>query len=403
MRHRKPSASPEPVQLWLTVGVCLILLAIAFLSTRMAADLGQAADLHARSLSRVTALTRLSSLLKEAETSQRDYLLTGRAEYLDDYAAAREQLGGRFSELAELTSGDPEQARHVHVVRAAATARLERLDRAIAVRRARGFDAAAALADPDRGAQLMAAIRNLEQAMERADDEALAWAQKAEASRPMSLAAIWGLTAIAFAAAATAGWCLHRDVGRWRRAEHDLRFAAGHDALTGLCNRREFDRALGHALARARRTGAPLALAAVDVDRFKSVNDTLGHLAGDKVLRALALRLRDGFRDADLISRTGGEEFAAILQDLDEQGAFRVAERVRARVAAGPVNLSGAHKGRFAPVTVSIGIAVFPRDGSTKQALMRAADEALYAAKQAGRNRVCLAGTARTLDRDGGS
>ncbi|WP_242346262.1 diguanylate cyclase [Anaeromyxobacter terrae] len=155
------------------------------------------------------------------------------------------------------------------------------------------------------------------------------------------------------------------------------------DPLTGLANRRAFEEALAGAVARAVRDGAALALAALDVDHFKRVNDAHGHAAGDAVLAAVAARATEALRAGDLLARIGGEEFAALLPGATLAAAAEVAERIRARISAAPVE-AGAER---VAVTVSAGVAALApgEDGAT---LLARADERLYAAKRAGRDRV---------------
>jgi len=131
----------------------------------------------------------------------------------------------------------------------------------------------------------------------------------------------------------------------------------------------------------------------LDVDHFKQFNDTFGHPAGDEVLRQLARCLNDARRANDVVARYGGEEFALILVDTAKFTAAKVAERVRERVFSHDF-AEAAHGGKASKITVSLGVATFPDDGSDAEALVRAADTALYAAKRAGRNRVVLATTA---------
>ncbi len=151
------------------------------------------------------------------------------------------------------------------------------------------------------------------------------------------------------------------------------------DPLTGLANHRAFRDALDAEVERARRHSRPLALAVIDVDHFKSVNDTHGHVAGDQALVEVAARLTRSSRRGDIVARVGGEEFAWLLPETDRAGARRVAERARRAVAARPVGLAGR-------VTVSIGLAELAQaTGGTD--LYRRADQALYAAKRAGRDR----------------
>lgn len=162
------------------------------------------------------------------------------------------------------------------------------------------------------------------------------------------------------------------------------------DGLTGIANRRHFDVTLASEWARARRTGAPLALGLVDVDRFKAYNDHYGHQAGDDVLRRVAQSLRESFpRRGDLVARYGGEEFVFLVPGTDSAQAQRLAERAREAVERlGLVHTAS----ELAQITVSVGVAACVVDaGTTPQTLIEAADRALYRAKSGGRNRVVLA------------
>ena len=171
------------------------------------------------------------------------------------------------------------------------------------------------------------------------------------------------------------------------------------DGLTGIGNRRCFDLVLAKETRRAMRTGMPLALLLIDVDRFKAYNDRYGHPAGDACLQALAATIgREVHRPADLAARYGGEEFAVLLPDTDGAGALGMAERVCAAVRALGVMHDAAPGG---VATVSVGVAVvWPQppgggDGQSAADLVRLADQALYRAKAAGRDRVCCDGEAR--------
>ena len=166
--------------------------------------------------------------------------------------------------------------------------------------------------------------------------------------------------------------------------QHALELAVV-DALTGLNNRRFLESHLASALDRAAHGGLPLSLMLVDVDHFKSVNDTHGHDVGDEVLRTLAQRIRRVVRGADLVCRLGGEEFVIVMSDTPLSVAARIAERVRASVQSSPFKI-GAPAGLLS-VTVSIGLAE-RGSGANPDALMRRADKALYDSKAAGRNRV---------------
>jgi diguanylate cyclase (GGDEF)-like protein/PAS domain S-box-containing protein len=178
-----------------------------------------------------------------------------------------------------------------------------------------------------------------------------------------------------------------RDISDRRRAEEQIEYHAYHDGLTGLPNRLLFRDRLTIALAHAKRQQSPLVLMFLDLDRFKVVNDTLGHSLGDELLRAVAARLRSVLREGDTIARMGGDEFTILLADLEDvRDSARIAQKLLDRVAE-PMRVEG-HE---LYVTTSIGIAVFPNDGDTAEMLLKNADSAMYRAKEAGRNsyRLC--------------
>jgi len=160
------------------------------------------------------------------------------------------------------------------------------------------------------------------------------------------------------------------------------------DGLTGLHNRRHLKETLASELARAERHRHPFAVLMIDLDHFKQYNDSLGHPAGDRLLVRIAQIFRESIRTVDYAARYGGEEFLVLLPESPPEAAMGVAERIRAMVATD--TCGGAHEtGR---VTVSIGIAVYPKSGHTAEALIARADEALYEAKRRGRNRVIAPG-----------
>jgi diguanylate cyclase (GGDEF)-like protein len=160
------------------------------------------------------------------------------------------------------------------------------------------------------------------------------------------------------------------------------------DTKTGLLNASTWEREASVEIARAVRTGSPLAVALVDIDHFKLVNDTYGHLVGDKALRAVTDALRNQLRVYDLAGRFGGEEFAILLPNAREVDALTVAERLRHHIATMtvPVN-DNDESGPFVKVTISVGVAAL--DGVSRELtdMLAAADSALYYAKENGRNR----------------
>jgi diguanylate cyclase (GGDEF)-like protein len=163
--------------------------------------------------------------------------------------------------------------------------------------------------------------------------------------------------------------------------------ASRFDTKTGLLNAGTWDREANAEVTRANRTHTSLAVALIDVDNFKVVNDTYGHLAGDKTLRALARTVKLFLREYDLVGRFGGEEFALLLPQTDEQDARRVAERMRAHIAEMPIDTGDREGSETIRITVSIGVAALST-GSQLTELLATADAALYRAKHAGRNQV---------------
>ncbi|MFT3957007.1 MAG: diguanylate cyclase [Piscinibacter sp.] len=168
-------------------------------------------------------------------------------------------------------------------------------------------------------------------------------------------------------------------------ANSRLEALASRDGLTGLFNRRAADDRLANEIARHRRSGRALGVVLLDVDHFKRVNDTHGHAAGDEVLHEVACRLVGASRSTDFVARFGGEEFLVLLPETDADGAAVAAEKLRAAIEAGPIGAVGR-------VTASLGLCVDAQAHGGATAALKAADEALYDAKTAGRNRVVRAG-----------
>jgi diguanylate cyclase (GGDEF)-like protein len=175
---------------------------------------------------------------------------------------------------------------------------------------------------------------------------------------------------------------------RARREAQELQKLVITDELTRLYNRRFLDEYLRVQVPLAERRGGGLAFVALDIDHFKRVNDTYGHEAGDRVLAGIAGQLRLASRSCDLPVRMGGEEFLVVIAEHEIDGAMAFAERLR--VAIAELDFNGLVPGGGLHVTVSIGVALFGLHGSDAATLMRASDEAMYASKHGGRDRVSL-------------
>jgi diguanylate cyclase len=171
----------------------------------------------------------------------------------------------------------------------------------------------------------------------------------------------------------------------------ELKAHARTDELTSLPNFRAFRERIDLEIERAARYPERFGILILDLDRFKKYNDTYGHLAGNDALQRVARVIREAVRAVDFPARYGGEEFAVILPQLDAPALAAIAERIRASVEAMPAPAGGAQ------VTISVGAAMYPDDGTAADALFRAADERLYAAKSGGRNRVVGPSALRTV------
>jgi diguanylate cyclase (GGDEF)-like protein len=170
-------------------------------------------------------------------------------------------------------------------------------------------------------------------------------------------------------------------------ANLQLRDRAVRDALTGVHNRGYLEESLAREEARARRSGTPLGVVMIDIDHFKRFNDTYGHAAGDAVLRTVGQYVMSLTRGEDIFCRYGGEEFVLIMIDTTARAAWERAESLRAGVQALAIEHGGQAIG---PITLSIGVAMIPDNARDGQSALKAADEALYRAKQGGRNRVVV-------------
>ena len=173
-----------------------------------------------------------------------------------------------------------------------------------------------------------------------------------------------------------------RDMTDRKRAEEHIEYLAYHDELTGIPNRAYFHRAFEHALATTQRYGLHCALMLVDLDRFKNINDTIGHEAGDQLLKQVAARLRGCLRDSDIIARLGGDEFVILMQDASTVEAVNAVAVKILEATSRPLLIDD----QDFLITASIGISTYPHDGNDMQTLLKNSDVAMYRAKESGKN-----------------
>ncbi|MBU0500041.1 MAG: EAL domain-containing protein [Gammaproteobacteria bacterium] len=190
------------------------------------------------------------------------------------------------------------------------------------------------------------------------------------------------------------------DISDIMQSQQQLQFLAHHDPLTGLPNRLLLTSRLSHAISRCRRDECELALLFIDLDRFKNVNDALGHPAGDRLLQQVAERFREAVREGDTVARLGGDEFIVLLEDIGNERDGAKVSRKLLQALAPPFLIEG----RDVHIQASIGISVHPGDGEDVDTLLRNADATMYRAKEEGRNGYCFYRqemTQHTLDRFG--
>ena len=180
--------------------------------------------------------------------------------------------------------------------------------------------------------------------------------------------------------------CLQQDVSEKKELEQKIAYLAYHDMLTGLPNRTLFNDRMNQAITQAKRDQAQFSLLFIDLDGFKEVNDTLGHGAGDQLLQMVAERLRTCVREGDTVARLGGDEFIVLLRDVgSHEGLTNISQKIIERIAE-KYELGE----DIAYVTASVGISRYPRDAQLAEHLLRCADEAMYIAKHAGKNRYAM-------------
>lgn len=373
------------------IALAFLLVAIALNAARADLDRKHAEGLHLHTLHVLLANEQIHSAVEAALRDERGYLITGDPSYRDDYRRSAEAAPRLASELADLTRDNPTQRANVAALRAGLQRYFAVLDRKVELNRRGATDEAVEIVKSGVGRREAEAVLAVVTRIEREERRLLADREVANAhATHAERIADYVMTALALlflGIVAWAGITASRARMKTLQMEEALRRAATTDELTGLPNRRAFLHMLDVELARSNRSGAPLALALIDLDHFKSINDRFGHAGGDETLRRFAQVARETIRTADVIGRIGGEEFAVLMPDTDQIQSGIAGERLREAIERRRLILPS---GALVPLTISVGVAHHLADEDRDRLIVRA-DEALYEAKESGRNRTRLA------------
>ncbi len=320
--------------------------------------------------------------LLSMESSQRGFLLTGNAAYLEPYQQDSARLDGTIANFENLYRSDPAASDMVAEIRELARRKQAELAQTVDLARNGHPEAALEMVKGNQGKEVMDELR--------AKLLALVIQQRAERTQYVNegrttLRYLYllgaGVALLIMTLVAVAVRSLSHSIGRLDDAQKTEEHNAMHDSLTGLPNRRYLSEWMTTALAGARRAGRELHVLYFDLDGFKAVNDQFGHEAGDRVLKITAARLREVLRSSDFVARIGGDEFVAALPQTDDPPVVgALIERIEQRLDIAPIE-----ELKDGAVAASIGRASFPRDGDTVSALLAAADRSMYNIKEARR------------------
>lgn len=328
--------------------------------------------------------------LNDAETGQRGYLLTGNTIYLEPYERGISKIITTLARAKILTIDNPKQQKCIEQIEILTKKKLSELKETIDLYNAGNQADAIDLILTHRGKQLMDDIRTIINDMKSEEQRLLVERQQDFKTAIQSTIIIILIgSVLAFTFIGFISVIIRRDTRQYiterDQSENDLRYIATHDALTGLYNRISLSQRLNDEIHRATRYNHLLSAFMIDIDHFKSINDTYGHQTGDMILHNFARLLEISIRSTDYAARYGGEEFVIILPETPLLKAEELAERLRSKIDEHTFTIES---DKDINLTASIGIATFPEHAQTSQDLIEVADSAMYAAKKAGRNQV---------------
>jgi diguanylate cyclase (GGDEF)-like protein len=359
----------------------VILAANALLTYRTIANLIEASRAVESTLKVIEALKGVQNNIVGAETGLRGYILSGEREHL---VQAHAYLGRATQSIETLRAPQvamPDRTQQVEAADTLIGEEFQRFSALIEIDRRKGMSAAIRSISATGGAARIRLVQSLVQDLLAAEDAQLA-ARTAQSGRSSDLSVITSAVAALFNLGLLGAVILlaRREIKERRQAEEVVKFAATHDPLTGLPNRVLLAERVNRAVAAAKSEGRNTAVLFIDLDRFKNINDALGHEAGDRLLQNVAGRLVRCVRRSDTVARQGGDEFVVLVEAFQTpRDLTQVADKILAEVA-GPMTV---YRKEF-QITASIGISTFPADGEDLRALLKNADIAMYRAKQQG-------------------
>ena len=368
----------------------MVLITDAAITYRNGVHLVERSQDAARTLNSSRLVVELQGRLVDAETSQRGFVITGNADYLEAYNDALTSLTPTFMELYESTADEPLWEQRLDTLQALVFLKFRELQTSIELRRRSGFAAAQKLTMTNEGKRTMDRIRKLIGEFRRSEARAFSLQERrVQDTVTTARAGFWAVTLVCLVLLIYVLYTLWLNLVEVRKTERTLRRQALRDPLTGLFNRRFFDAGLAQEIMRSRRSRDPASLLILDIDHFKKYNDEYGHEAGDAVLRAIGQLLQRQVRGSDVACRFGGEEFVILMPNAPLESAKERGKQILEAIRG----LEIPHQGHLLPsVTASLGVAEFPSHASDAEGILEAADNALYIAKRTGRDRMVVSG-----------
>jgi len=375
----------------LTIGLIAAGLAAIFLTwsiLRVSTTIMDTAVSVSQTYEVITALNKLESNLVSVETSERGYVIAGEPEYLVPYNQALRETHWKLDLISAFTSDDISQRFRLSQLEQLVSAKLKTLQMIVDTREAGAVDAATQLVSIDQDKLELDRIHRVINEMEAYENTIL---NVRIMARDAAYRRFWwsfGTLIVAMFGGAFWQYRLVRRIIRYsEESKEQIRYQAEHDALTGLPNRRLLYSRLDLAIAYAERSEQMLAVMFLDLDGFKKINDTMGHQAGDELLKCVSTRLEQTVRANDTVARLGGDEFVVVVSELNDVASATQFAATLIDVISRPYFINGVQ----ANVSASIGISFYPRDGATCDTLLAKADDALNSAKINGKNQYQLA------------